>query len=101
MKKQVMTVLALGIGAVALTNTSSSAQASGWGTGIQGEGLVLQVGHKHKHRRHGGIYFSFGGGHLDNHYYGENCRYYKRKARWTGRRYWWKKYRRCMYRNGY
>ena len=46
------------------------------------------------------------GNHHNNHYWGGyyeyeptyNCRYFFRKARHTGSRYWWKKYNRCISR---
>ena len=110
MKKHATTFFALGIGALALANFSTSARADGSEYGFKGEGFVVQIGSKHRHRRLHGFplghneYYGdnyFGGDFGGDHYYDEACRYYKQKARWTGRRYWWKKYRRCMRQYSY
>lgn len=58
-------------------------------------GHVQKAGFKHrfKFKRH----FFF---HHKRHRggYGGRCHWLKKKAHYTGSRYWWKKYKRCMYR---
>ncbi len=54
-----------------------------------------------RHGRHFGnnhIYFSWGGHRDYDHDFRSSprCRYFFRKARRTGHRHWWKKYRRCI-----
>ena len=63
-------------------------------------GIVL-VGGKHRHRgwRHG---YGWGHGHGWGHGYGfRNCHWLKRKARRTGRKYWWNRYYNCRHGNFY
>lgn len=54
-----------------------------------------------RHSRHFGnnhIHFSWGGHNDYDHDFTTTprCRYFFRKARHTGKRFWWKKYRRCI-----
>lgn len=54
----------------------------------------------HKRRfRHGYGYH----GHWNVYHYRpyRGCHWLKRKARWTGKRYWWKRYRACRAHNYY
>lgn len=39
--------------------------------------------------------------HLNHWHFGPyySCHWLKRKARWTGKRYWWERYRACRYYN--
>lgn len=98
MKKQVIMILAMGIGAVSLASVPSSAKTGEAGANIQNAGLVLDIGFKKK-RHHRNHRYWHGYNDFGSYHYGGNCRYYKKKARWSGSRYWWKKYRRCMRRN--
>lgn len=60
---------------------------------------AAEAGGKKRHFKHGGhgIHFIF-----DQDYYGHkprrSCRWLKRKAYYSGSRYWWKRYRRCVNR---
>ena len=56
--------------------------------------------HRHGHRRHIGGHFYFDHGYYDRPFY-RSCRHLKRKAYRTGFRYWWKRYRNCMYHHYY
>lgn len=49
---------------------------------IGGGGFGVEIGHGY-HRRYGT----------------RRCRWLRRRARWTGSNYWWRRYRRCMRRN--
>jgi hypothetical protein len=57
-------------------------------------------GHRHFHR-HRGIYlgapFLYGGYYYYGDYYGEDCYWLRRRALYTGSRYWWNRYRACIY----
>ena len=57
--------------------------------------VVLAHGRRLRHRH---LHFGWGGGPywIDYGYGYRNCRWLKRKARRTGRRYWWNRYHRCM-----
>ena len=48
--------------------------------------------------RHGRHFGHWDRWHYRPHY---SCYWLKRKARWTGKRYWWKRYRACRYNNHY
>ena len=75
--------------------------------GFTNSDLVQLVGGK----RHGGKHFHGGHGfkkhygwgfhkpyyHGYHGYYGHGCRYFYKKAKWTGSRYWWKQYKACKY----
>lgn len=58
---------------------------------------IAEAGGKHKGRHGGGKHFH---GHVWHDYNDyrpyHNCRYYLKKARYTGSHYWFKKYRRCI-----
>ncbi|MEM9331677.1 MAG: hypothetical protein AAGA53_10145 [Pseudomonadota bacterium] len=58
---------------------------------------VAEAGGKNKGRHFGGKHFY---GHVWHDYYGHrpvhNCRYFLKKAQYTGSPYWFKKYRRCI-----
>lgn len=60
---------------------------------------AAEAGNK-SHGRHygnGHIQFFWGGHrHFDHIFESPRCRYFFRKARRTGHRHWWKKYRRCI-----
>jgi len=88
MKKTLMTIAALGIGAISLAAMTTDAEAGrkhGWGGHDSHHGKVFRHGHRN---------FRFG--HVYGWFNGHNCRYYRNKARWTGKRFWWRKYNRCM-----
>jgi hypothetical protein len=57
-------------------------------------------GHRHFHR-HRGIYlgapFLYGGYYYYGDYYGGDCYWLRRRALYTGSRYWWNRYRACIY----
>ena len=78
---------ALGIAAAAaitvtaLSGTASTAQAGNWSFSIGVPGTY------------------YGGGYYDHGYYGNPSRHWKRKWRRTGRRYFLRRYRRCMRRH--
>ncbi len=93
MKKQIILACALTFGALSLAAAPSKANAFD-GAFRNGE-IIVKIGHKKKHRR-----FRHRHGHFGFHY-GPNCRYYLRKAKWTGRHYWWRKYERCMWHRGF
>lgn len=96
-------ILAAGIGLGAAQPASASPQ------GLAGampatpavSADIVEAGHRRAHRgRHfrGGKRFrghAYYGGH------GYSCGYFLRKAQHTGKRYWWKKYRRCVARGHY
>ena len=91
------------VGAVALS-TTASAGTTGGAQGFQNADLVIKVGHKHRkrfkrfrrHKRHFHGHWNYGYG-FNNHGYGfHGCGYFYRKAKWTGSRYWWRKYNRCV-----
>ncbi len=80
-------------------SAASAAATTAAATTIQAD-VVLAGGRKHRHgHRHwphgwgGGIYYG------DYGYGFRDCFWLKRKARHTGRRYWWNRYYNC--RNGY
>jgi hypothetical protein len=57
-------------------------------------------GHRHFHRLRGiylGAPFLYGGYYYYGDYYGEDCYWLRRRALYTGSRYWWNRYRACIY----
>jgi len=85
MKKPLMALMALGIGAMSLAATPDTAEAGkrhGWKGGH---------GKHFHHKRHWdhGYYYGY--------YEGRGCYFYKKKARHTGKRFWWKKYKACKH----
>ena len=82
MKKTLMTLVLLGMGATSLATMASPADAGnkhGW------------HGHFKFHYAPHGYWYH----HKPYHWKG-GCRYYLKKARYTGKRYWWKKYKWCI-----
>lgn len=104
MNTKVIAIAAAIAGAIALSAPASAGTA---GTpGFQNGDLVVKVGHNggkrfkrfRKHRHFGWHY-----GHGFKHYgYGfRGCGYFYKKAKWTGSRYWWNKYKRCTHGGHY
>ncbi|MEM7427922.1 MAG: hypothetical protein AAF441_17655 [Pseudomonadota bacterium] len=92
------------IAAAAAASIAIAAPASANASeGFTNTDLVQQVGGKHfgKKRHFHGKHFGWGGGHYWGHrpyYHGfGGCGYFYKKAKWTGSRYWWKKYKRCAH----
>ncbi len=79
-------IMAITIAAIAATSMSSAASAGnknfkfghGWG------------GHHFNHGHHIKIY---------QPHYRTSCHYYKKKWQWTGKKYWFKKYKTCLILN--
>ena len=88
-------------GAIALSAPASAGTAGT--SGFQNADLVVKVGHNggkrfkrfRRHNRHWGHGFHYG--HGFKHYGYRGCGYFYKKAKWTGSRYWWKKYNRCIH----
>ncbi|HUS97341.1 MAG TPA: hypothetical protein VMX97_11420 [Hyphomicrobiaceae bacterium] len=74
---------ALAVGAVVLASTAMVGAA--------------EAKHFKKHK-HFGIYLNIGGPGFAGSYHRpyRSCGWLRKKARWTGSHYWWRKYRRCM-----
>lgn len=80
-----------------LSSAAAAATTATVAPGAQGN-VVLAGGRRHRHFRWGGHRWGYGHGWG----YGRgfrNCHWLKRKARRTGRRYWWNRYYNC--RDGY
>ena len=117
---KLVTAIAVATGILLMPNMAMAGGTFSSVKSIQNQGSVIQVketrrngrgvrkhrklrkkghGHHNRHRHAGGHFF------FDYDYYGDHayrsCRYLKRKARYSGSRYWWKKYRRCMNRHYY
>ena len=73
------TIMALAIAAITTTSMGSVASAKGFKFG---HGWGGHHGHYVK------IYTPL--------YYGHSCHYYKKKWKWTGKKYWFKKYKACL-----
>jgi len=63
---------------------------------------------RHRRYRHPGYvyldtpFFYYGSPYYyDRYYYDAPCRWLRRRAVRSGSRYWWRRYRRCLYRYGY
>jgi hypothetical protein len=58
-------------------------------------GFRASDGHRHFRHRHNGVAFGFFG---DDYGYGytSSCEYYRQRALYTGRSYWWRRYRDCI-----
>ncbi len=53
---------------------------------------------------HSGVSFSIGhGGYYGHGYHGIpwKCKWYKKKFKKTGKHFWWKKYKKCLWHYGY
>ena len=72
------------ISATALTG-AAEAKPKNFHLHISGAGFDVGIGHRFGHR--------FG------HRRYRSCRWLRRKARWTGSPYWYRRYRRCMRHN--
>ena len=99
MTLKILTAIAVATGVLAMSN---AAEAGGKKRhGFHGHDHVKSVQHKrhHKHRRYNrrDRHFSIDFG---NYHYPSvhSCRRLKKKAYYTGSRYWWKKYQRCINR---
>ncbi|MGI9412601.1 MAG: hypothetical protein ACR2PM_02970 [Hyphomicrobiales bacterium] len=82
MKKSLMALTALGIGAISLAAMPDAAEAGkrhGWHGGHGKHHF-----HHRKHWRHGW-------------HHRDGCWFFKKKARHTGKRFWWKKYKECKF----
>lgn len=98
MNRKFLIVMGLAAGIVAVGATASNAEAgrrghgfhTGWYNG--GERHVERRFHRQKRRAHYGFYTP------DS--FSPTCHHYLKKARWSGHRYWWRKYNRCI-RGGY
>ena len=69
--------------------------------GFTNSDLVQLVGGK-KRGFHGGKHFFHGkhygwGWHKPYYGHGYGCKYYYKKAKWTGSHFWWKKYKACIH----
>ena len=103
MNTKTIAIAAAIAGAIALASPASAGTSGA--AGFQNADLVVKVGHNggkrfkrfRGHKRHFG--YGWGHGHGFKHYgYGyHGCGYFYKKAKWTGSRYWWKKYRRCTH----
>lgn len=101
MNTKTIAIAAAIAGAIALASPASAGSATT--TGFQNADLVVNVGHnggkrfkRFRHGRHFGWHRGYRHG-FKHHGYGyRGCGYFYRKAKWTGSRYWWKKYNRCI-----
>ena len=99
MTMKIITAIAVASSVLVMSNV---AEAGSRAPGVYGGEFVQKIGHKrhrkHRHAKHG-LFYDHG------YYYGHNpyraCRWLKRKARYTGSHYWWKRYQRCMDRYFY
>lgn len=93
MKSNFLTVLGIAAGIAAFGATVSDASAerrsNGFHSGWHG-GHDRHVERRH-HRKSRGHYGFYG---RDS--FSPNCHRYLMKARWSGHRYWWRKYNRCI-----
>ena len=96
---KIVTAIAVAASVLAM---SSVAEAGGKRHGFNSSDSFQTVGHKrHGKRRHSKRHFHFSDHFYDGHRPYRTCRRLKRKAYYTGSRYWWKKYRRCASRYAY
>ena len=100
LKKMIMVTLIAGISAMAISSAASAGSGKGFKRhGGHLSGKVSHKGFKLGHKRHfkgrrfkgRHFYFDYGW----RHNYAHNCYWLKRKARITGKRYWWKRYYSC------
>ena len=95
MTRKFLTAMSLAVGIVAIGASQSAAEAGTRGHGGFHGGWHDDYGrfersyHRPYKKRHYGLYG------YDN--FSPNCHRYLKKARWTGHRYWWRKYNRCMH----
>ncbi|MCB1493818.1 MAG: hypothetical protein KDJ77_18780 [Rhodobiaceae bacterium] len=90
-------ILAATAMAVTVVAGSAGAEAGQMNQGFNGtDAQVITIGHKHHwkkhHKWHNGGYIV-----ISDPY--RSCHFLKKKARYTGSRYWWNQYRLCV--NGY
>ena len=110
---RLITAIAVAAGILIMPNVAQAAGTFSSVASTDNPGQVLQIketrrhnsGRQRKHRsnrhnRHAGGNFHFGSDYYDGHVY-RSCRFLKRKARYSGSRYWWNKYRNCMDRRYY
>lgn len=96
MTMKIVTAIAVAASVLVMSN---AAEAGGKRNGIHASDSFHSVQHKRHHKR-GGFKRHF---YFDHYGYnpGHACRRLKRKAYYTGSRYWWKRYRHCMNRYYY
>jgi hypothetical protein len=105
---KLITAIAVATGVLIMPNTSLAAGLVGAMASVENAGQIIQIketrrrkpgrsrNQRHnRHNRNAGGHFYFGPDFFDGHIY-RACRQLKRKARYTGSRYWWNQYRRCM-----
>jgi len=85
------TIAAIAIAAGTLL-TAASAEAGTGGNKMYYNGY----GHGGYFHHYDRPYFGIWVGEYEG--YGHQCAYYKKKARYTGSHFWWKKYKRCIVR---
>ena len=78
--------------------SSSGGHAMGGARSFSGSrsfGFRASDGHRRFRHRHNGVAFGFFG---DDYGYGytSSCEYYRQRALYTGRSYWWRRYRDCI-----
>ena len=103
MNTKTIAIAAAIAGAIALSAPANAGTASA--NGFQNADLVVKVGHNggkrfkrfRGHKRHFGYGFHYGHGYKHYGYGYRGCGYFLKKAKWTGSRYWWKQYRKCVH----
>ena len=98
MNTKTLAIAAAIAGAIAFAAPASAGSASA--NGFQNADLVVKVGHNggkrfKRFRRHKHWGYGYGFKHYGYGFHG--CGYFYKKAKWTGSRYWWKKYNRCIH----
>jgi hypothetical protein len=117
MTRKIIAVVAAVMAGMLLSGTFDTADArkGGWrggGAKFHGgfrSGKFYSGGHHRRHhRRHGfrrhffvGVPLYYGAYYGGYYGYSPDCYWLKRKARRTGSRYWWHRYRECLYDYGY
>lgn len=110
MNKQLLAIAAIAVGAISIASAASTAQAATINTGIQNtifadgaEARIVKTGGRRHFKFH--RHFKYGYGYTPYYYtpkyYGYDCHYWLKKAKWTGSHYFWRKYKRCINRGWY
>ena len=94
MNRKFLTILSVAAGIVVTGAAFSDAEAGRRDHGYHGN-WHGDFGHHKKRYYHRKLRGHYGYNGHDNFRYG--CHHYLKKARYTGHRYWWLKYDRCMH----
>jgi hypothetical protein len=99
LKKTMIAAAIAGAAMLAIAGSANAANGKGLTTSAPSTHMTSEAAPKtfkiagKRRLRHGRRFHRWN----DRHYRPDGCHWLRRKARWTGKRYWWKRYSACRH----